>query len=43
MGLRLPAERPKEPPTGYGIARLALSQDGARAGITGVTLGAALP
>ncbi|MEV6758016.1 hypothetical protein [Streptomyces sp. NPDC051214] len=43
MRLRLPAERPKEPPTGYKIARLALSQDGARAGFTGVSLGAALP
>ena len=43
MKPRLPAEHPKEPPTGYKIARLALSQDGARAGFTGVSLGAALP
>ncbi|MFC8129359.1 hypothetical protein [Streptomyces sp. NPDC057302] len=43
MRPRLPEERPKEPPTGYKIARLALSHDGARAGFTGVSLGAALP
>ncbi|MEV0324127.1 hypothetical protein ACIBKX_00695 [Streptomyces sp. NPDC050658] len=43
MRLRLPAERPKEPPTGYKIARPVLSQDGTRAGFTGVSLGAALP
>ncbi|MFH8486454.1 hypothetical protein [Streptomyces longisporoflavus] len=43
MRLRLPEERPTEPPTGYKIARLALSHDGARAGFTGVSLGAALP
>ncbi|MEU5997825.1 hypothetical protein ABZ837_08365 [Streptomyces sp. NPDC047197] len=43
MRLRLPEERPTEPPTGYKIARLVLSHDGARAGFTGVSLGAALP
>ncbi|MFK0155694.1 hypothetical protein ACIQVK_26895 [Streptomyces sp. NPDC090493] len=39
----LPAERPTEPPTGYKIAHPMLSQDGTRAGFTGVSLGAALP
>ncbi|MEU9340926.1 hypothetical protein AB0D74_06890 [Streptomyces sp. NPDC048278] len=39
----LPAERPTEPPTGYKIAHAMLSQDGARAGFTGVSLGGALP
>ncbi|MEU7580694.1 hypothetical protein AB0B50_24175 [Streptomyces sp. NPDC041068] len=43
MRLRLPEERPKEPPTGYKIARPVLSQDGTRAGFTGVSLGAGLP
>ncbi|MEU0334463.1 hypothetical protein [Streptomyces sp. NPDC006193] len=43
MRLRLPAERPTEPPTGYKIAYPVLSQDGARAGFTGVSLGGALP
>ncbi|MFD4597633.1 hypothetical protein ACFWPQ_06290 [Streptomyces sp. NPDC058464] len=43
MRLRLPAERPTEPPTGYKIAHPMLSQDGARAGFTGVSLGGALP
>ncbi|MFI0809679.1 hypothetical protein [Streptomyces echinatus] len=43
MRLRLPAERPTEPPTGYKIARPVLSQDGTRAGFTGVSLGGALP
>lgn len=43
MRLRLPAERPTEPPTGYKIAHPVLSQDGARAGFTGVSLGGALP
>ncbi|MEU4995532.1 hypothetical protein [Streptomyces sp. NPDC021622] len=43
MRLRLPEERPKEPPTGYKIAHPVLSQDGTRAGFTGVSLGAALP
>ncbi|MFH8770761.1 hypothetical protein [Streptomyces sp. NPDC017958] len=43
MRLRLPAERPAEPPTGYKIARPVLSQDGTRAGFTGVSLGSALP
>ncbi|MFB0618901.1 hypothetical protein [Streptomyces sp. AGS-58] len=39
----LPAERPTEPPTGYKIAHPVLSQDGTRAGFTGVSLGGALP
>ncbi|MGW0765113.1 hypothetical protein [Streptomyces sp. NPDC002676] len=43
MRLRLPAERPTEPPTGYKIAHPMLSQDGTRAGFTGVSLGGALP
>ncbi|MEV5980382.1 hypothetical protein [Streptomyces sp. NPDC052114] len=43
MRLRLPEERPKEPPTGYKIARPVLSHDGTRAGFTGVSLGAGLP
>ncbi|CCK30960.1 hypothetical protein BN159_6581 [Streptomyces davaonensis JCM 4913] len=43
MRLRLPEERPAEPPTGYKIAHPVLSHDGARAGFTGVSLGGALP
>ncbi|MFJ3301540.1 hypothetical protein ACIPSA_00190 [Streptomyces sp. NPDC086549] len=43
MRLRLPAERPTEPPTGHKIAHPVLSQDGTRAGFTGVSLGGALP
>ncbi|MGW1723909.1 hypothetical protein ACWCQK_13385 [Streptomyces sp. NPDC002306] len=43
MRLRLPEERPTEPPTGFKIAHPVLSQDGARAGFTGVSLGGALP
>ncbi|APY88923.1 hypothetical protein DCW30_33650 [Streptomyces alfalfae] len=43
MRLRLPEERPKEPPTGYKIARPVLSHDGTRAGFTGVSLGVGLP
>ncbi|TWV39934.1 hypothetical protein FRZ03_23605 [Streptomyces misionensis] len=43
MRLRLPAERPTEPPTGYKIAHPVLSQDGTRVGFTGVSLGGALP
>ncbi|MFG2355673.1 hypothetical protein [Streptomyces sp. NPDC048521] len=43
MRLRLPAEHPAEPPTGYKIAHPVLSQDGTRAGFTGVSLGGALP
>jgi hypothetical protein len=43
MRFRLPAERPTEPPTGYKIAHPVLSQDGTRAGFTGVSLGGALP
>ncbi|MBN0044071.1 hypothetical protein JS756_08085 [Streptomyces actuosus] len=43
MRLRLPEERPTEPPTGYKIAHPVLSQDGARAAFTGVSLGGALP
>ncbi|MFI6658375.1 hypothetical protein ACIBL8_22930 [Streptomyces sp. NPDC050523] len=43
MRLRLPEERPTEPPTGYKIAHPVLSQDGTRGGFTGVSLGGALP
>lgn len=43
MRLRLPEERPAEPPTGYKIAHPMLFQDGTRAGFTGVSLGGALP
>ncbi|MFD5631655.1 hypothetical protein [Streptomyces sp. NPDC127072] len=43
MRLRLPEERPTEPPTGYKIAHPVLSQDSTRAGFTGVSLGGALP
>ncbi|MFJ9561910.1 hypothetical protein ACIRQQ_17925 [Streptomyces fuscichromogenes] len=43
MRLRLPAERPTEPPSGYKIAHPMLSRDRARAGFTGVSLGGALP
>ncbi|POX49528.1 hypothetical protein C3489_24590 [Streptomyces sp. Ru71] len=43
MRLRLPQEHPSEPPTGYKIAHPVLSQDGTRAGFTGVSLGGALP
>jgi hypothetical protein len=43
MRLRLPEERPTEPPTGYKIAHPVLSLDGTRAGFTGVSLGGALP
>ncbi|WP_031477375.1 hypothetical protein [Streptomyces bicolor] len=43
MRLRLPEERPTEPPTGYKIAHPMLFQDGTRAGFTGVSLGGALP
>ncbi|MFD3500682.1 hypothetical protein ACFWWT_43390 [Streptomyces sp. NPDC058676] len=43
MRLRLPEERPTEPPTGYKIAHPVLSHDGVRAGFTGVSLGGALP
>ncbi len=43
MRLRLPTERPTEPPTGYKIAHPVLSQDGTWAGFTGVSLGGALP
>lgn len=43
MRLRLPAERPAEPPTGYKIAHPVLWRDGTRAGFTGVSLGGALP
>lgn len=43
MRLRLPEERPAEPPTGYKIAYPVLSSDGTRAGFTGVSLGGALP
>ncbi|SEF11878.1 hypothetical protein [Streptomyces sp. Ag109_O5-10] len=43
MRLWLPAERPTEPPAGYKIAHPMLSQDGTRAGFTGVSLGGALP
>lgn len=43
MRWRLPEERPAEPPTGFKIAHPMLSQDGSRAGFTGVSLGGALP
>ncbi|WP_171167828.1 hypothetical protein [Streptomyces sp. I05A-00742] len=43
MRLRLPQERPAEPPTGYKIAYPVLSRDGARAGFTGVSLGGGAP
>ncbi|MCF1596252.1 hypothetical protein [Streptomyces muensis] len=43
MRLRLPEERPTEPPTGYKIAHPMLSQDGSGAAFTGVSLGGALP
>ncbi|MFD6290203.1 hypothetical protein [Streptomyces sp. NPDC060205] len=43
MRMRLPEERPAEPPTGFKIAHPMLSQDGDRAGFTGVSLGGALP
>ncbi|MFJ7072419.1 hypothetical protein [Streptomyces sp. NPDC098781] len=43
MRLRLPEERPTEPPTGFKIAHPMLSQDGTRAGFTGVSLGGPLP
>ncbi|MCZ4516558.1 hypothetical protein O3Q52_52345, partial [Streptomyces sp. ActVer] len=43
MRMRLPEERPAEPPTGFKIAHPMLSQDGTRAGFTGVSLGGALP
>ncbi|MER5890082.1 hypothetical protein ABT160_40185 [Streptomyces sp. NPDC001941] len=43
MRARLPEEHPTEPPTGWKVARPALSHDGARAGFVGVSLGAALP
>ncbi|MBQ0849921.1 hypothetical protein ACFU9Y_23740 [Streptomyces sp. NPDC057621] len=43
MRMRLPEERPAEPPTGFKIAHPMLSQDGGRAGFTGVSLGGALP
>lgn len=43
MRVRLPEERPAEPPTGFKIAHPMLSQDGTRAGFTGVSLGGALP
>lgn len=43
MRLRLPEERPTEPPTGYKIAHPVLSQGGTRAGFTGVSLGGAVP
>ncbi|MFG3064894.1 hypothetical protein ACGFYM_41125 [Streptomyces sp. NPDC048231] len=43
MRVRLPEERPAEPPTGYKIAHPVLSQDGGRVGFVGVSLGGALP
>ncbi|MFJ2717653.1 hypothetical protein [Streptomyces sp. NPDC087437] len=43
MRLRLPAERPTEPPTGYKIAHPVLSHDGTRVRVTGGSLGGALP
>ncbi|MER7043291.1 MULTISPECIES: hypothetical protein [Streptomyces] len=43
MRLRLPEERPVEPPVGYKIAHPVLSGDGARAGFLGVSLGGREP
>ncbi|MER5443079.1 hypothetical protein [Streptomyces sp. NPDC002790] len=43
MRLRLPQERPAEPPTGYKIAHPVLAADGGSAGFLGVSLGAAAP
>ncbi|MFD9905964.1 hypothetical protein [Streptomyces sp. NPDC059063] len=43
MRLRLPTERPQQPPTGYKVAHPVLSQDGTRAGFTGISLGGSLP
>lgn len=43
MRLRLPQERPTEPPTGYKIAHPVLAADGGSAGFLGVSLGAAAP
>lgn len=43
MRLRLPEERPTEPPTGYKIAYPVLSHSGTRAGFTGVSLGGGSP
>ncbi|MGP3771452.1 hypothetical protein ACTWJ8_11510 [Streptomyces sp. SDT5-1] len=43
MRVRLPQERPAEPPTGYKIAHPAVDADGGRAGFLGVSLGAAAP
>ncbi|WP_242586034.1 hypothetical protein [Streptomyces sp. MST-110588] len=43
MRLRLPQERPEQPPTGFKLAHPVLSHDGARAGFAGVSIGGALP
>ncbi|MCQ4207309.1 hypothetical protein [Streptomyces longispororuber] len=43
MRLRLPEERPEEPPTGHKIAHPVIDADGGRAGFLGVSLGAAAP
>ncbi|MBH1936400.1 hypothetical protein I5Q34_19325 [Streptomyces sp. AV19] len=43
MRLRLPQERPAEPPTGYKIAYPVLSRDATGAGFTGVSLGGGAP
>lgn len=43
MRLRLPQERPTEPPTGFKIAHPVIDADGGSAGFLGVSLGAAAP
>ncbi|MFJ8930459.1 hypothetical protein ACIRLA_28110 [Streptomyces sp. NPDC102364] len=43
MRLRLPQERPTEPPAGYKIAHPVIDADGGSAGFLGVSLGAAAP
>ncbi|MEV0372739.1 hypothetical protein AB0I10_23420 [Streptomyces sp. NPDC050636] len=43
MRLRLPQERPAEPPRGYKLANPVLSHDGERIGFAGVSIGGAAP
>lgn len=43
MRLRLPQERPAEPPRGYKLANPVLSHDGERIGFAGVSIGGAVP
>lgn len=43
MRLRLPEERPAEPPVGHKVAHPVLSQDGTRAAFLGVSLGGREP